>query len=199
MNSLNNLLFHRITPGIFRLILALLVVLYHTIGFLPIGPFSVYVFFVLSGYWIFRMYVEKYSKFENPYATFVKSRLYRLMPVYLLILVISILIYLIVPELRGKFLDNVQASPRSIFNLFCLGLNFSNFRVIGPAWSLDVEIQFYMMAPLMLLLIGSKKKNSNCTLGNRCDLLFFHFKLVQKHSKYHFHLSSFFPNWGFNL
>ena len=48
-------------PGFFRLILATLVFLHHTSS-IALGEMAVIVFFVLSGYWIAKMYREKYSK-----------------------------------------------------------------------------------------------------------------------------------------
>ncbi len=45
-----------ISPGSFRLILALTVVVFHAVSFISFGHAVVYMFFVLSGYWIFKMY-----------------------------------------------------------------------------------------------------------------------------------------------
>ena len=46
-------------PGLFRFILAFMVLIFHTISFFPLGHYAVYVFFMLSGYWIFKMFEEK--------------------------------------------------------------------------------------------------------------------------------------------
>ena len=45
------------SPGTFRLLLALLVVLDHFTGIM-VGRAAVYLFFVLSGFWIHRMWTE---------------------------------------------------------------------------------------------------------------------------------------------
>ena len=54
-----------ISPGLFRLLLAFLVVIFHTTSFIPLGNYAVYVFFVLSGFWIFKMYNDKYKNYNT--------------------------------------------------------------------------------------------------------------------------------------
>ena len=71
-------------PGAFRLILASLVFVHHT-SRLAIGPAAVYLFFCLSGFWIYRMWNGRYSKTVNPYLTYLISRLWRLLPTFLLV------------------------------------------------------------------------------------------------------------------
>jgi peptidoglycan/LPS O-acetylase OafA/YrhL len=74
--------FTKLGPGAFRLILALAVVLHHCTRFFPFGTVAVYVFFILSGYWVTRMWEERYSTSQNAYSLFVLSRSLRIFPLY---------------------------------------------------------------------------------------------------------------------
>ena len=49
---------HSFGPGQFRVILAILLVFSH-MSYVEIGRPAVFVFFMLSGYWVLRMYEEK--------------------------------------------------------------------------------------------------------------------------------------------
>ena len=64
-------------PGMFRLLLSLLVVLHHSLP-LRLGTWAVYVFFILSGFWICRMWRQRYAETQSPYLTFLVSRWWRL-------------------------------------------------------------------------------------------------------------------------
>jgi len=158
MNNLYHLLFVRVTPGIFRLLLALLVVIYHTVGFITFGTLAVYLFFILSGYWIFKMYHEKYSLYKNSYSIYLQSRIYRLIPVYFLILTFSLLLYQFIPDLREQLTTGFEKSPLFYLNFLWIGLNFAPFKILVPAWSLDIELQFYILAPVLMLILHSKNK-----------------------------------------
>lgn len=151
-NHIDDFLFGFITPGLFRFLLAFIVVIYHSVDFLTLGHYAVYVFFMLSGYWIFRMYNEKYSTYKNSYYVYICSRLGRLMPLYWLILLVSLMIYTI-PAISQR-LAGLEGQGLNIaaFNFLVLGLANSPHQFIGTAWSLDIEIQFYIIAPLLLLL-----------------------------------------------
>lgn len=150
---MHNLLFRTITPGIFRLLLACIVVIYHSVAFLTIGHYAVYVFFILSGYWIFKMYREKYSLYRNSYWVYLTSRLARLMPMYWLILLLSFIIYLNIPSMAQKLtLLKDQHTSIGLHNIFILGLADSAYQFIGTSWSLDIEVQFYILAPVLFFL-----------------------------------------------
>lgn len=137
-------------PGFFRLSLASLVVLSHLQRFTP-GQTAVFLFFVLSGYWISRMWEDKYSQAQWPYATFIASRLTRLLPTFLLINGLMFLAH-------GLVGDHLVMTPHAwIANLLIIGysgLGYWGVYLI-PAWSLDIELQFYLLAPLILIGLAS--------------------------------------------
>lgn len=144
-------------PGLFRLLLASVVVVYHYSS-LALGHAAVYLFFVLSGYWVYRMWEDKYRRTRNPYLTFVASRIWRLAPVFLLCSAMACAIFMLLPLLirPAVHLPPIKPGWGMISSVILLGYNTSGFRPLLPAWSLDIELQFYLLAPLVL--VGMKRK-----------------------------------------
>jgi peptidoglycan/LPS O-acetylase OafA/YrhL len=126
-----------------------------------LGDWAVYSFFILSGYWIFRMWQEKYSRTAGPVATFYFSRVVRLLPVFWTANLLSALVQ---RGLDAGFLDLAGWSAGGIGHAL-----LANFFILGyatvphagaalhAAWSLDVEMQFYLVAPLGFFLLGRPK------------------------------------------
>ena len=142
-------------PGLFRFVLALLVFLNHA-SRLDVGFAAVLIFFTLSGYWIFNMWTERYSKARDPYVTFIVSRVWRLFPAFLLCSAIAWPLAI--------WNDNIPARTTWLYQIV------PNFLILGysldwqpnvPAWSLDIEVQFYLIAPL---LIASMTRSTMGTL-----------------------------------
>jgi peptidoglycan/LPS O-acetylase OafA/YrhL len=138
------------SPGAFRLILALVVFLHHTTNF-NLGMSAVLVFFVLSGYWVAVMWTEIYSKTTSAYWTYLVSRIWRVLPVFALCSAISWALLVArgaTPELAGSM-------PHQIFsNIAILGYNSLPFQANIPGWSLDMEMQFYLIAPVVISLVS---------------------------------------------
>ncbi|MCK6601727.1 MAG: acyltransferase [Bacteroidetes bacterium] len=145
-----------IGPGTFRFILAFIVVVYHATGYIAIGHMAVYAFFILSGYWISRMYTESYQFVSRPYLTFMTSRMLRLYPVYLTSIALFLFVWLIfyffsLPDSGYRFLYGpVLTGEFWLRNLSLLFFDPYDNKLIGPAWSLDFEVQFYLLAPVFL-------------------------------------------------
>lgn len=149
--------YDRAGPGFFRLFLALTVVCYHITSFVFIGKFAVYAFFILSGFWVSKMFQEKYMLQENPVRTYLVSRFLRIYPLYLflLLLALPVLYY----EDAGFFqLESIR--DYILFWLTNLGL-FGQYlygkSILVPAWSLDLEVQFYVLLPLLFYVLKQKK------------------------------------------
>jgi len=138
------------SPGAFRLVLALAVFLHHTTN-VNLGMTAVLVFFTLSGYWVAVMWRDGYSRTELPYFTYLVSRAWRLLPVFALCSVLAWALLIV----RGGPFEPIGSVARQLFsNLFIFGYASLPYQVNVPGWSLDMEMQFYLVAPLLILLIS---------------------------------------------
>lgn len=140
-------------PGSFRLVLALVVVLSHTSSG-RFGVVAVMVFFVLSGFWVCRMYDERYSRFAAPIRSFYLSRFLRLWPPF----AVAVLLALALTALRGErvWLTQAQVLPM-------LGVASGLRDPLGISWSLDIEMQFYIVLPLLLSAAARSSKPADVT------------------------------------
>lgn len=138
-------------PGALRLWLALMVVVHHFTRF-EFGKAPVLVFFALSGFWIQRVWKARYSKTRYPWATFVVSRWWRLAPI---MLAGSILTFATLYAVGDPKLQQAAAHPlrQAFSSVFFLGYAGMDVRPLGPAWSLDIEMQFYLVAPLLAIIV----------------------------------------------
>ena len=145
--SLNlSVTYFRLGPGAFRVLLALLVVGSH-LSALNIGRPAVFAFFVLSGYWVTKMYDEKYRAYGSVWI-FYQSRFLRIW----LPFAASYLIFFALLSLFGP-----EPSASKLAGLTLLGVASHKKDVLGTTWSLDIEIQFYLFVPLLwaALQVGS--------------------------------------------
>jgi peptidoglycan/LPS O-acetylase OafA/YrhL len=144
-NSMTN-----IGSGFFRLILASLVVLHHCSP-LRLGGWAVYAFFILSGYWICRLWNRRYVHTRNPLLTFLVSRWWRLAPVFLLCTLLGEASNFLLGA--GIALHLASSPSWWLRQLLIAGSNGAGTD-LPPTWSLDVEMQFYLFAPLLVTLFG---------------------------------------------
>jgi peptidoglycan/LPS O-acetylase OafA/YrhL len=137
-------------PGFFRLFLALVVFGHHA-SRLAVGPAAVEVFFCLSGFWIHRMWTERYVRCRDPYVTLVISRAWRLIPTFALISLLTLGCEYFLFERSWADLMGTAGWARFVTaHLLVLGYNTLPAQPLGPAWSLDVELQFYLVAPVLI-------------------------------------------------
>jgi peptidoglycan/LPS O-acetylase OafA/YrhL len=160
-----------IAPGAFRLFLAFLVFVHHFSSF-ALGSYAVFVFFILSGFWLQRMWIERYAPTRSPYLTYTISRVWRLAPVMVLV---SIMTFAMIPvigwqvgEFRASHIGHLAFST-----IFLLGYSGLDFLPVGPAWSLDVEMQFYVVAPLLSLAIARPRLRWPLLVAAFAGLLYF--------------------------
>lgn len=144
-----------IKPGVFRLALALIVVIYHLSKYMFLGGFAVYCFFILSGYWVVRMYSEKYNSLKMATLKFYASRIIRIYPLYIAMTLLTIFMNII---FRAGYMDLLKSfNPINWITIFGLiGYNTGPW-IIPPAWSLDIEMQFYIIVPVIWLIISRLK------------------------------------------
>jgi peptidoglycan/LPS O-acetylase OafA/YrhL len=118
------------------------------------GHFGVNLFFVISGFILALPFAKRaFNQLPAPDLTSDLKRYYlrrvtRIEPPYLLSLIV---IFLIHWEQRG---DGLQFIPNLIASLFYShGLAYGRESLInGVTWSLEIEIQFYLLVPLLVLM-----------------------------------------------
>lgn len=141
------------SPGALRMALAFAVFVHHTTKF-NLGMSAVLIFFVLSGYWVATMWNRTYSKTNWSYFTFVVSRIWRVAPVFALCSAITWALLWwrgVGPEVSG----GVAAITHQLFsNVLILGYNSLDYQANVPGWSLDMEMQFYLVAPVVIFLVS---------------------------------------------
>jgi len=141
--------------GTFRCLLAWLVVIGHTHNYpfaIDSGIIAVSVFFFISGY-LMPLAFESNYKFSSLYLrvkNYALNRILRIYPIYWACLILVILKY--------AFGGNYFSSNIDVYiqNFLLFGLNQSKFwgqylRFNNPAWSLDVELQYYILVPFLLI------------------------------------------------
>ena len=135
---------------------------------MPTGNLGVLLFFVISGYIIClplakRAHAAPERAPEFHYGRYMLRRLTRLEPPYLLVLGLSFAAITLIGAMGLKFLTEgtVSYSVESISlpasfaasMVYAHGLLFQSFpRLNPPAWSLEIEFQFYILAPAIILL-----------------------------------------------
>ena len=145
-----------------RAVAVIAVMLYHLgLEWIPGGFLGVDLFFVISGYVITRLLLDSIQQRGGlDLRDFYLARIRRLLPpLVFMLLVTSIVVGLWAPDTTKKFLTD---APFSIFG----GMNwwlvfnhqdyFANSGrppLLQHTWSLAVEAQFYLLWPLILLLV----------------------------------------------
>ncbi len=139
------------SPGAFRMMLAAMVAFSHTAG-PPIGKSAVLLFFILSGYWIAKMWQERYVRTKAPYLTFVVSRAWRLLPLYWVCYAVTLVIAWLTDRCSSEEWALMSEGGWIMHTALLLG-SATDYRLLTSAWSLDYELQFYLLAPLLLMLL----------------------------------------------
>lgn len=145
-----------------RAIAVLAVILYH-LGFdwIPGGFLGVDLFFVISGYVITRLILDSIEISGGlNLGAFYLARLRRLLPALIfMVITTAITVGIWAPDTMKRFLSDVPFALTGTMNWWLVGRELDYFETIGRApllqhtWSLAVEAQFYLIWPLILLLI----------------------------------------------
>lgn len=147
---------------VLRALSVLAVVAYHAgIPGISGGYVGVDVFFVISGFLIIRQIVNEHQRGNFSWSGFWARRVLRILPTYLLVIVVSSLIalyVLVMPEEFREFGRQVAWSAGMVVNHLFLGEQgyFDTSAESKPLlhlWSLAVEEQFYLFAPIILSVL----------------------------------------------
>lgn len=142
--------------GTFRYTLATLVMVSHLWPtWMPwSGAYAVFSFYLLSGYLITLALRNGYGLSFNGCARFLASRCLRIFPPYLVVVACSALLLWSMPwvalQLGGRF--HLPSDTLGwLHNLLLFGLQQEPAHIIPAAWSLEIELLFYIAMALLLV------------------------------------------------
>ena len=145
--------------GTLRLTLALAVAASHAgvlVGGLNPGVVAVIGFYLISGY-VMAGLIQRYYSQPSQAPAFYLDRAIRLLPQYLFYCGL-VLAWQISTQSTTPFLISVSPGVSNLLNnLLIVPLNYymyndsDRYTLIPPAWSLGAEVQFYFLAPFLLL------------------------------------------------
>ena len=143
-----------------RAIAVTAVVLYHLgISWIPGGFLGVDLFFVISGYVITRLILDSINQSSAlDLRAFYAARLRRIYPGFLFMVVCTIIfIGVWAPEAIKRFLSDLPFALTGTVNWLLVARHQDYFETVGRppllqhTWSLAVELQFYLIWPIILL------------------------------------------------
>ena len=143
-----------------RAIAVTAVVLYHLgISWIPGGFLGVDLFFVISGYVITRLILDSINQSSAlDLRAFYAARLRRIYPGFLFMVVCTIIfIGVWAPEAIKRFLSDLPFAHTGTINWLLVARHQDYFETVGRppllqhTWSLAVELQFYLIWPIILL------------------------------------------------
>jgi peptidoglycan/LPS O-acetylase OafA/YrhL len=143
--------------------IAVMAVLFYHLGFnwIPGGFLGVDLFFVISGYVITRLLLDSIERSGGlDLRAFYLARIRRLLPALAFMLVTTaIAVGIWAPDTIKRFLIDTPFALTGSMNWWLVGHHLDYFEAIGRppllqhTWSLAVEAQFYLLWPLILLVI----------------------------------------------
>ena len=145
-----------------RAIAVTAVVLYHLgISWIPGGFLGVDLFFVISGYVITRLILDSINQSSAlDLRAFYAARLRRIYPGFIFMVICTIIfIGVWAPEAIKRFLSDLPYALTGTINWFLVARHQDYFEAIGRppllqhTWSLAVELQFYLIWPIILLTV----------------------------------------------
>lgn len=144
--------------GTLRLLLAMAVAASHAdwrVDGLNPGVMAVIGFYLISGY-VMAGLIRRHYSHSAAAPAFYLDRTFRLLPQYLLYSVLT-LTWHIYSQADNYFLSRSPSPGDLLNNALIVPLNYYMFNgsdrytLIPPAWSLGAEVQFYLLAPFVLI------------------------------------------------
>ena len=143
-----------------RAIAVTAVVLYHLgISWIPGGFLGVDLFFVISGYVITRLILDSINQSSAlDLRAFYAARIRRIFPGFIFMVICTIIfIGVWAPEAIKRFLSDLPFALTGTINWLLVARQQDYFETVGRppllqhTWSLAVELQFYLIWPIILL------------------------------------------------
>lgn len=197
---------HRIDIDYVRAVAIICVVVFHAFPhFAPNGYIGVDSFFVVSGFFVYKLISNQKSPLEV-YLSFLVNRVNRLFPSL-------IVFYLIVIYLSWAILDfsEINEFKKSLSSSLLFIENFQLINDIGyfdseiytkplmHMWSLSVEIQFYIFYSLILIFIRNSRFNDKSFIICLAVISFISWLVVMNYTKMDFFYNPFLRVWEFSI
>ena len=140
------------------------VVLYHA-GWCKSGYLGVDLFLVLNGYLVVPQVMRQIDEGRFRYWTFIEKKIFRLLPLVLIVSVLSLAIGywgMLPNDLR--FLSEEAVAASAFMNNVLQAITTQNYwaaiyqKVLMHTWFLGVLFQFYVVFPLLMLLMRHRMK-----------------------------------------
>ena len=145
--------------GLLRYLLASLVLYSHlghgVLGGINPGVSAVVVFYMLAGSVVAGLW-QKWHALPDGLPRFYRDRLWRILPQYLLVCAAAALLW--AAGAQSPFLARQPGPLQWLAQITVIPLAYymymggDGFVLVPPAWSLGVELQFYVLAPALVLL-----------------------------------------------
>ena len=147
-------------PGAVRLILALMVFVSHVSAW-NIGTAAVVLFLMLSGYWVSRIYLQ--GSYDGV-GQYLAGRVMRLWP---LVIVAALTAWAIQMAVRGYPMGSLVST------ILFPGIASRGDDEVGTVWSLDIELQFYILLPLVMAGLAAAGRRWQLALAAGAVAAFF--------------------------
>lgn len=152
MQKPGNKIFFPALAGI-RIIAAWMIFLHHIAGEVKtvwlssiFKEFHVGIFFTISGFLTYILYFKKYQEGQFSFKKFIQKRLARLLPIYWFLLLVAAIWQW--ESLKSFILSFLLV--QSYFEEF-------KFSYVGQAWTIPVQLMFYVSIPIFFLWIKKYK------------------------------------------
>jgi len=143
-----------------------------------IGNAGVDLFFVISGFLIYRMLIRR----PRPPLVYLRRRIQRIYPTFLAVLAVYVVVMILVPS-TSKFPSGTWPQLRYLVeNIFLLPGIFDIDPIITVAWSLSYEFCFYLAVPLFVVGLQMRRWSAGTRLiilAGFSVLLFFALSAIQ--------------------
>lgn len=144
-----------------RALAVILVVIFHIQHrWLPGGFIGVDMFFVISGYLISKGLIKQIDNRSFSYSEFILGRVKRIVPAYFVMLLFCtfLAVYMLIPSDAETFLYQMRRSLIFTSNqVFASATNYFGARSYENSllhtWSLSIEMQFYVILPLIVMFL----------------------------------------------
>src|SRR5215468_12722043 len=131
------------------------------VGVTNYGSYGVELFFILSGFLITGILYDARNA-PHYFRNFYMRRVLRIFPLYYGVLALVFFVAPLLPMLRGPTLDYLLDRQAWAWlygvNIYLAGHEEWSFSYLNHFWSLSVEEHFYLLWPLVVLLLATRPR-----------------------------------------